>query len=155
MATDVAKAERIWALRHNISESNKLEGFTISNDTSVPISQLPSYVSRVTEALNRRLPDATICHAGHMGDGNLHVIVILPRALYRTPEECEAGAAIANGVVHEEAVRLNGSISAEHGIGLMHLGRMRKYKPPLDLELMRRIRAAFDPEGIMNPGKIV
>lgn len=155
VATDLAKAERIWALRHNISESNKLEGFTISNDTSVPISQLPSYVARVTEELSRQLPDATVCHAGHMGDGNIHVVVILPREIYQTPEACEAGAAVANAIVHEEAVRLGGSISAEHGIGLMHLGRMRKYKPALDLELMQRLRAAFDPQGIMNPGKIV
>lgn len=155
IATDIAKAERIWALRHNISESNKLEGFTISNDTSVPISRLPAYIARVTEELHRQVPDATVCHAGHMGDGNIHVVVILPRSVYRTPEACEAGAAIVNGIVHEEAVRLNGSISAEHGIGLMHLGRMRKYKPALDIELMQRLRAAIDPQGIMNPGKIV
>ncbi|TDR94767.1 FAD-binding oxidoreductase [Enterovirga rhinocerotis] len=155
VATDIAKAERIWALRHNISESNKQEGFTISNDTSVPISQLPAYVERVTEALKREVRDATICHAGHMGDGNLHVIAILSRATYRTPEECEAGAAIVNAIVHEEAVKLNGSISAEHGIGLMHVGRLKKYKPPLDIELMQRLRAAFDPTGMMNPGKIV
>ena len=155
VATDLAKAERIWALRHNVSESNKNEGFTISNDTSVPISQLPSYVDRVTEELRRDVPDCTICHVGHMGDGNLHVVAILSRATYRTPAECEAGAAIVNRIVHEEAVKLNGSISAEHGIGLMHLARLRKYKPALDVELMQRLRATFDPAGMMNPGKVV
>ena len=155
VATDLAKAERIWALRHNVSESNKLEGFTISNDTSVPISQLPSYVDRVTEELRLKVPDCSICHVGHMGDGNLHVVVVLSRAAYRTPHECEAGAAIVNAIVHEEAVKLNGSISAEHGVGLMHRERLKKYKPALDIELMQRLRTAFDPLALMNPGKIV
>jgi FAD/FMN-containing dehydrogenase len=155
VATDIAKAERIWAIRHNISEANKLEGFTISNDTSVPISRLPSYLQRVSDELVRKVPEAAICPVGHVGDGNIHVVVVLPRGVYSTPEKCEAGASIVNGIVHEEAVRLGGSISAEHGIGLMHLAKMRKYKPALDIELMQRIRAIFDPDGLMNPGKIV
>ena len=155
VATDLAKAERIWALRHNISEANKLEGFTISNDTSVPISQLPSYVASVTDELHQQVPQATVCHAGHLGDGNIHVVVILPRSIFQTSGECERGAALVNGIVHEEAVRRNGSISAEHGIGLTHVDRLKRYKPPLDIELMRTLRAAFDPQGLMNPGKIV
>ena len=78
-----------------------------------------------------------------MADGNIHVVVILPPSVYRTSKECETGSALVNGVVHEEAARLNGSISAEHGIGLTHVGRLKKYKAPLDIELMQALRATF------------
>lgn len=155
VATDLAKAERIWELRHSISEANKHEGFTCSNDTSVPISKLPEFIARVDERLAAELPAATVCHVGHVGDGNIHVIVLLPRSLYTTPSKCEAGAAIANGIVHEVSVELGGSISAEHGVGLMHVERLVRFKPALDIELMRTVKAALDPKGIMNPGKIV
>ncbi|MFG1388997.1 FAD-binding oxidoreductase [Xanthobacter versatilis] len=155
VATDIAKAERIWALRHNISEANKNRGFTVSNDTSVPISRVPEFVARVDQRLAATVSACDVCYVGHVGDGNIHVVLVFSRETYRTPEECEAVAAVANEIVHEESVRAGGSISAEHGIGLMHVDRLRKYKAPLDLEMMARIKAAFDPENLMNPAKII
>jgi FAD/FMN-containing dehydrogenase len=154
IATDIAKAERIWELRHNISEANKQEGFTVSNDTSVPISKLSLFIDRAEQRLRAALPDATVCHCGHIGDGNIHVIILLPRALYTTPAQCEAAATVANSIVHEASVELGGSISAEHGVGLMHIEPLERYKSPLDLEMMRMIKSAFDPDFIMNPSKI-
>ncbi len=155
VATDLGKAERIWALRHNISESNKRAGFTVSNDTSVPISRLPQFIDRVNRRIAQEVAGADVCHAGHIGDGNIHVIVVLSRAVHTTPQACEAAAAAANLIVHEESVALGGSISAEHGIGRMHVGRLERFKPALDLSLMRAIKQALDPQGLMNPGKIL
>jgi len=155
VATDVAKANRIWELRHNISEANKRAGFTVSNDTSVPISKLPLFIDQVTERIERNVAGAAVCHAGHIGDGNIHVIAVLPRSVYGTSVECEAAAARINLIVHEASVELNGSISAEHGIGKMHVERLERFKPAVDLQMMRTIKAAFDPSNLMNPGKIL
>jgi len=90
-----------------------------------------------------------------MGDGNIHVVVILPRSVYRTSEECDSGASVVNAVVHEEAVRLNGSISAEHGIGLLKRDELPHYKDPVAIDLMRTLKSALDPHNILNPGKVV
>lgn len=155
VATDLAKAQRIWALRHTISESNKRAGFTVSNDTSVPVSRLPRFIPLVTERIERQVPGAVVCHAGHIGDGNIHVIAVLPRDIYGMPEQCEDAAARVNLIVHEASVELGGSISAEHGIGMMHVQRLERFKPAIDLHMMQAVKAAFDPQGLMNPGKIL
>lgn len=155
VATDMAKAERIWALRHNISEANKRAGFTVSNDTSVPISKLPQFIPLVTERIEQQMQGVTVCHAGHIGDGNIHVIAVLPRVVYPTAEQCEVAAARVNLIVHEASVELGGSISAEHGIGRMHVERLERFKPAIDLHMMRALKATFDPQGLMNPGKIL
>lgn len=155
VATDVAKADRIWALRHNISEANKQAGFTVSNDTSVPISKLPQFIDRVTKRIEQHVADVTICHVGHMGDGNIHVIALLSYATYSTSEKREEAAARVNLIVHEVSVELGGSISAEHGIGKMHVERLERFKPAIDLVMMRTLKSAFDPLNLMNPGKIL
>lgn len=155
VATDLTKAERMWALRHNISECNKHAGFTVSNDTSVPVSRLPTFIPSVTARIESEVAGACVCHAGHIGDGNIHVIAVLSREVYATPEQCEAAAAQVNLIVHEASVELGGSISAEHGIGSMHVRRLERFKPGVDLQMMRMIKTAFDPQGVMNPGKIL
>lgn len=155
VAHDIAKAKAIWDLRHHISESNKHAGFTVSNDTSVPVSRLPEFIERVSRLIPARVASARVMHAGHIGDGNIHVIAVLPRDAYSTKEQCESAAAIVNLVVHEESVALGGSISAEHGIGGMHVERLERFKPAIDLAMMRAIKAAFDPLNLMNPGKIL
>lgn len=154
VATDLSKAEAIWALRHNISEANKRAGFTVSNDTSVPIGQLPAFIAAVEQRLHASIDGLTLCHAGHIGDGNIHVIAVLSREVYTTPQQCEDAAAVVNLIVHEESVRLGGSISAEHGIGKMHIERLARFTSPVELHLMRQIKCALDPKGLMNPEKI-
>ncbi len=154
IATDQSKANRIWDLRHHVSECNKKAGFTVSNDTSVPISKLPEFIDKVAARVAAEIPAATLCHVGHMGDGNIHEVVVLSRKTYLTPEACEAVAARVNLLVHEESVALNGSISAEHGIGKMHTERLVRFKPALDLQLMKGIKSVFDPKHLMNPGTI-
>lgn len=155
VATDVGKANRIWELRHNISEANKRAGFTVSNDTSVPVSKLPQFIGFVTERIEQQVDGVTVCHAGHIGDGNIHVIAVLSRAVHPTAQQCEAAAARVNLIVHEASVELGGSISAEHGIGQMHVERLERFKPALDLAMMHWIKSAFDPGNLMNPGKIL
>lgn len=154
IATDQTKANRIWDLRHSVSECNKHAGFTVSNDTSVPISKLPAFIDKVTERIMAEIPAVTLNHVGHMGDGNIHVVAVHSRAFYKTPDACEEVAARVNLLVHEESVALNGSISAEHGIGKMHNERLVRFKPAIDLQLMRGIKSVFDPKGLMNPGAI-
>jgi FAD/FMN-containing dehydrogenase len=154
VATDQSKANRIWELRHTISESNKKAGFTVSNDTSAPISKLPQFIDKVNSRISSEVSGATICHAGHIGDGNIHVIAVLSRDVYTSSQECEKAASIVNLIVHEESVNLNGSISAEHGIGKMHVERLERFKPALDLQIMRSIKKTFDPNNLLNPGKI-
>jgi FAD/FMN-containing dehydrogenase len=151
----VAKARRIWELRHNLSEANRHAGFTVSNDTSVPVSRLPEFIDRVTERIEQQLAGAQVCHAGHIGDGNIHVIAVLSRAVHATAEQCEAAATQVNLIVHAASVELGGSISAEHGIGRMHVARLERFKPALDLQMMRTLKQAFDPMNLMNPGKIL
>ncbi|KAF1048567.1 FAD-binding oxidoreductase [Xylophilus sp.] len=154
VATDQAKARRLWELRHSVSEANKRAGFSISNDTSVPISRLPEFIERVERRMAAEVPQATVCHAGHIGDGNVHVIAILPRDGCSTAEARERAATVVTGIVHAESVALDGSISAEHGIGRMHVARLEEVKPARELDMMRSVKQAFDPLGIMNPGKV-
>ena len=149
------QGEPIWELRHNISEANKRAGFTVSNDTSVPVSKLARFIDLVTERIEQQVAGAAVCHAGHIGDGNIHVIAVLSRAIHGTPEQCEAAATKVNLIVHEASVELGGSISAEHGIGRMHVERLERFKPAIDLQMMRTLKSAFDPMNLMNPGKIL
>lgn len=154
IASDQGKAERIWNLRHSISESCKREGFTASNDTSVPISALPAFLERVTKRLTDELPQAQVAHCGHVGDGNVHVIAIFPYEIGDAAVR-EAAAHQANTIVHQESVACGGSISAEHGIGRMHVDRLPLYASEVEMDLLRRVKLAIDPGKIMNPGKVL
>ena len=154
IASDQAKADRIWNLRHTISESNKREGFTVSNDTSVPISALPDFIDRVTLRLRKTFPRAQVAHCGHVGDGNVHVIIVFPHDI-GDADVREAAAGEANTIVHQESVASGGSISAEHGIGRMHIDRLPLYASDVELDLMRRVKLAFDPDRMMNPVKVL
>ncbi|MEN9560434.1 MAG: hypothetical protein RLZZ502_1645 [Pseudomonadota bacterium] len=154
VASDGKRANKIWELRHSVSEANKKAGFTVSNDTSVPVSSLPEFIDKVGHRLALEVPHASVNYVGHIGDGNIHVVVVLDRAHYTSQTACESQAQAVNHLVHEESVALRGSISAEHGIGKMHVHAMRRFKDPMALALMRTIKASLDPAGLMNPGKI-
>lgn len=153
LAGSLAQAERIWALRHSISEANKAEGFTVSNDTSVPLSAIPDFLAQVDRALGQAFPQIEIGHCGHIGDGNVHVIGVFPHGTH-DPERREDLAREVNRIVHEASLAFGGSIAAEHGIGRMHVARLAATKDPVALSVMKSLKAALDPEGLMNPGKI-
>ncbi len=153
IAGSIAQAAALWALREDISEAQRIEGVSIKHDISVPVSAIPEFLERARTELLGRWPDARIVAFGHIGDGNLHYNLSKPDALANkdfialTPE--------VNRVVHDLVGALGGSISAEHGLGQLKRDEIVRYKPEVALDLMRTIKRAFDPAGLMNPGKVL
>ena len=147
------QAKKLWALRENISEAQKIEGISIKHDIAVPVSRIPEFLARADAALEAAFPGIRVIAFGHVGDGNLHYNLSRPDAQ-------ENAAFIAsqpevNRIVHDAVHALNGSISAEHGIGQLKREELLRYKSPVELALMRAIKQALDPRGLMNPGKIL
>ena len=153
LAQSVDQARRLWALRENISEAQKIEGISIKHDISVPVSKIGEFVERADDLLQAAFPGIRIVAFGHVGDGNLHYN-------QSKPEAGENAAFIAaqpevNAIVHDLVHELGGSISAEHGIGQLKRLEILRYKDALEMEMMRSIKRAFDPNGLMNPGKVL
>ena len=153
LAQSVDQAKRLWNLRESISEAQKIEGFSIKHDISVPVSRIPEFLERAGAALQHAWPGIRLVAFGHVGDGNLHYN-------QSKPEAGENAAFIAaqpqvNEMVHDIVHQLGGSISAEHGIGQLKREEILRYKSPLEMQMMRTIKQAFDPRGLMNPGKVV
>ncbi|MEO8409628.1 MAG: FAD-binding oxidoreductase [Propionivibrio sp.] len=153
LAQSAEQAKRLWALRENISEAQKIEGLSIKHDISVPISRLGEFVELADAALEKAFPGIRIVTFGHVGDGNLHYNQSKPAA-------GENAAFIGaqpqvNRIVHDIVHQLGGSISAEHGIGQLKREELLRYKSPLEMEMMRSVKHALDPHGLMNPGKVL
>ena len=148
------KSERWWKLRKNISEAQKREGISIKHDVSVPVSLVAEFISRADVALRNAFPGIRIVAFGHMGDGNIHYNISMPDAAQNDSFIAQQEGAV-NKLVYEVVRELGGSISAEHGLGQLKRETIRDYKEPLELELMRIVKQAFDPNGLMNPGKLV
>jgi FAD/FMN-containing dehydrogenase len=155
IAENVAQADNIWHIRHTVTEANLASGAGVSHDTSVPVSRVPDFVEGCERELGSRFPDGKIYFVGHVGDGNIHVVVIFPRDSYPDAARFSAIAAKVNATVDEVTLSLDGSISAEHGIGLSNRQRLAETKNPLELGFMRQIKSMFDPAGLMNPGKLL
>lgn len=153
IASSLAQVRDFWQLRENLPEAQKYEGASIKHDISVPVAAVPDFIARAAEAVQRVSPGARVVCFGHVGDGNLHYNVSQPvgadkaafLALYKP----------MNHAVYEIVRSLDGSISAEHGIGIVKREDLIATAPRVGIDLMRRIKAAFDPAGIMNPGKII
>ena len=154
IAADAHQAERLWKLRKNISEAQKREGISIKHDVAVPVSRVAEFIEQAGVALCSVYPGIRIVAFGHMGDGNIHYNASMPDAeqnrLFIEHEEARV-----NRIVYEVVDKLNGSISAEHGLGQLKRETIREYKTPLELELMLRIKQALDPQGLMNPKKVI
>ena len=153
IASSVAQQKEIWHLRDSMSLSQKPEGGSIKHDVSVPVSSVPAFMHEADAAVLAAVPGARICAFGHLGDGNIHYNISQPVGadkmafLERWHE--------VNGIVHSIVRRHGGSISAEHGVGQLKRDELIATRPAIETELMNRIKAAFDPAGIMNPGKMV
>ena len=153
VAANLAQAAAFWHLRETLPEAQKFEGSSIKHDISVPVAAIPDFIARTAVAVETVCPGAHVVCFGHMGDGNLHYNISQPEqmpsatflALYRN----------MNGAVHDIVRAMNGSISAEHGIGQLKRDELLATAPPVGIDLMQRIKAAFDPAGIINPGKVV
>src|SRR5574338_219403 len=153
VAVSVSQARALWALRENISEAQKIEGFSIKHDISVPVNRIPAFLRETETALRAAYPDVRVVAFGHFGDGNLHYNLSKPHA--EDNSHFLAKTAEANRAVHDLVSAHRGSISAEHGIGQLKRGELRRYKSPLEIELMTRLKQALDPRGLMNPGKVL
>ena len=152
LAASKAQAELIWEIRHSVTEANVNAGLTFSHDTSVPVSRVPDFVRGVERLVAERFPAAKPVFVGHVGDGNIHAVVVLPREAASATADVDALAAAVNATIDEVALSLDGSISAEHGIGRSNRARLRAYLDPADFALMQGIKSLFDPRGLMNPG---
>jgi len=153
LAQDLSQARALWHLRENISEAQRVEGISIKHDISVPVSRIAEFISRADAALLQAFPDLRIVNFGHIGDGNLHYNLSKPDAtanedfIARTPQ--------ANRIVHDIVAELGGSISAEHGLGQLKREEILRYKSDVEMDLMRAVKRALDPQGLMNPGKVL
>jgi D-lactate dehydrogenase (cytochrome) len=153
LAESVAQREALWRVRASVPEAQRREGASIKHDVSVPVAQLPAFVTRATAAVLALVPDGRMLVYGHVGDGNLHFNVAQPVGA-RPQDFLALGDAIAEAV-YSQVREFRGSISAEHGIGQLKRRELARYKGHVDLELMRVLKRSIDPRGIMNPGKVL
>ena len=153
IAASETQSKSLWALREFVSEAQAHEGKNIKHDVSLATSVMAEYIELADRALERAFPGVRPVTFGHLGDGNLHYNIAPPPGL--DPERWMDQTEAVNLIVHDLVARFNGSISAEHGLGQLKREEIRRYKSPLELELMRSVKAAFDPLGIMNPGKVL
>ena len=153
VAQNETQARAFWRLREEQSGAQKPEGATWKHDVSVPVSQVPAFLDQAAHEVADFAPDARIIAFGHVGDGNIHYDVLQPLVGDRAAQAAAHSARREEGSrrIHDIVHRLGGSISAEHGLGVMKSQAALRYKPPQDVALMRAIRAAFDPQRIMNP----
>jgi len=153
IAASTAQARAFWHMRESMSEAQKPEGGSIKHDVSVPVSSIPAFMARAEAAVLAAVPGARICAFGHMGDGNIHYNISQPVG---ADKQAFIGRwREVNAIVHGLVLEFGGSISAEHGIGQLKRDELAEIRPGIELELMRRIKRAFDPAGIMNPDKVV
>lgn len=153
VAQSQTQAEALWRLRSSMSDAQKPEGGSIKHDISVPISAIPEFLKRAIAKVEEMCPGVRPCPFGHLGDGNLHFNLTQPEAMERDQflnkwEEI-------NEAVHDIVHEMGGSISAEHGIGILKRDALQKYKDPVELNMMRKIKTVLDPKAIMNPGKVL
>lgn len=153
IAGSLAQADAFWRLRESMSDSQRPEGASIKHDISVPVSSIPDFIERAGAEVRRVAPGGRLVAFGHMGDGNLHFNVSQP--IGWPPAQFLELYRPMNDAVHAVVRTFGGSISAEHGIGKMKRDELIATEPAVAIDLMRRIKAAFDPAGIMNPRKLL
>ncbi|MCG2578001.1 FAD-binding oxidoreductase [Dechloromonas sp. XY25] len=153
VAASEAQAGKLWALRENISEAQKIEGISIKHDVAVPVSRIADFLAAADAALSQAFPGIRVVAFGHVGDGNLHYNLSKPDALDNAAFLTSQPQ--VNRLVHDAVHALNGSISAEHGLGQLKREEILRYKSPVEMALMRSIKQVLDPHGLMNPGKVL
>ena len=153
IAKSEAEIAELWHMRETMSEAQKPEGGSIKHDVSVPVSAVPAFLREADAAVMAAVPGARICAFGHLGDGNIHYNISQPEGADKAAFLARWGE--VNAIVHAIVLAHGGSISAEHGIGRLKRDELARIREPIEIELMQRIKKAFDPAGIMNPDKVL
>ena len=153
LAESEAQRRALWLLRERVPEAERREGGSVKHDISVRIGRIPEFLERAEPAL-RGIGPHRLSIYGHIGDGNLHCNVLPPVGRSSEAFRAEKGAAFS-ACVHDVCAALDGSFSAEHGVGILKVDELARYESPTALALMRTLKAALDPHGIMNPGKVL
>lgn len=153
IAQNDAQSKAFWRLREAVPDVQKFEGGSIKHDISVPVSRIADFIVEATRRVEAFMPGVRVVSFGHVGDGNVHFNLTQPIGMDRDDYMSKWNE--FNKIVHDLAMSMEGSFSAEHGVGQLKLGDMRRFKSTIELDLMRRIKSAFDPLNLMNPGKVV
>lgn len=154
VSANIAQADAFWRLRDSISEAERASGPAIQHDISVPVDAMPDFMVSAAAAVEAAYPDMTASAFGHLGDGNVHFHVRAPAGVDGEAWRLGPGKA-ASRMVYDLVIAAQGSISAEHGIGQMKRAELLRLSDPVRIATLRAIKAALDPAGIMNPGKLV
>ena len=153
VANSIAQSAELWHIREAISSAQAAEGKNIKHDISLPISNIASFVNYTDALLQQQFPLCRMVTFGHIGDGNLHYNVSAPKNCSTDAFLLEQNA--INRVVHDSVAQFSGSISAEHGLGALKREEILRYKSDVEMQLMRSVKQALDPDNLMNPGKVV
>ncbi|HVZ70649.1 MAG TPA: FAD-binding oxidoreductase [Rhizomicrobium sp.] len=153
IAESESQRAQFWRLRESISEAQKPEGGSIKHDISVPVARIPEFLDVASSAVQKLIPGARPVPFGHIGDGNIHFNISVPKG-------ADSAAFLArwgeiSRAVHDIVHRFGGSISAEHGLGVMKNNEIARYKSAAEIDAMRALKSAFDPKNILNPGKLL
>lgn len=153
VAASLAQRDSLWRIRESIPEAQTHAGASIKHDVSVPVAALPEFVARASTWVAKNVPDARLVAYGHVGDGNLHFNLSQPEG--GSGESFMARRAEIQRAIYDLALSMRGSFSAEHGIGRYKVGELEHYRGAVELDLMRALKRALDPKGILNPGKVL
>jgi len=153
LARSGREREAFWKLRETIPEAQRLDGASLKHDISLPVASLPEFVERAASWVQANVPDGRLVAYGHVGDGNLHFN--LNQAPGSARDGFLAREVPVRRAIHDLVREFGGSFSAEHGIGRLKVPELERYASPVELDLMRAVKQAFDPHGILNPGKVL
>ena len=154
VSANEAQAEAFWLLRDSIAAAERARGAAVQHDISVPVAAMPDFVTAAVPAIEAEFPGTEAVAFGHLGDGNVHFHVIAPLGTLREGWEAGPGKAISQKV-HDLVAQWHGSISAEHGIGQLKRDELARLGDPVALAMMARVKQALDPQGLLNPGKLI
>ncbi|MDE2606097.1 MAG: FAD-binding oxidoreductase [Burkholderiales bacterium] len=154
VAENIGQARQLWHIRESIPLAQAEEGLNIKHDISLPVSRIPAFCAETDALLRQEIAGVRLVNFGHLGDGNLHYNVQAPEG-GDMKAFLDANEERVNKLVYDQVKRFDGSISAEHGIGALKVGKLPEYKSPVAIAMMRSLKLALDPQGLLNPGRVV
>ena len=153
IAESTQQRKELWTLRDGLNEAQKPEGGSIKHDISVPINNVSKFIYSASKCVEEFIPNSRVVGFGHIGDGNIHFNISQPLKLDK--KEFLNKWTDVNKLVFDIVKNLDGSFSAEHGIGKLKREELQNYNPKIEINLMKSIKSSFDPNNILNPGKVL